>query len=159
MKVKVTVEIDDVIVSDYVSPPVSISDPVVDTFPDDSTDIVAPPTAPEFPGTILMTVQHPSKPHALLSTYKTENGHGFPMFTAFPTDNQAHADLRIKIPNGIQLLVYSQVVKGDSDKYAYRIEDGHDNYFAGLGAVDNKGNPLNVNCIYIRKEWAIKETL
>jgi len=107
-----------------------------------------------FPNTILRTVQHPTKAHGLLTTWRAKNAKGFPMFTAFPTDNPDHDSLRIKIPNGTQLLVNKVPVKGDSAKYASKIVD-HDGYFAGLGAVDHKGEPMDVNKLYMREEWLI----
>jgi len=100
----------------------------------------------------LVTVRHPSKEHVLLSTWRSKNTKDFPMFTAFPTDNPAHESFRLKIANGVQFYVEPEIVKGDSDKFAYKIIDW-DGYFAGLGAVDHKGEPLDVNKLYIRSDW------
>jgi len=54
-----------------------------------------------FPNTIIRTVQHPTKAHGLLTTWRAKNAKGFPMFTAFPTDNPDH---EITIHYGLRFL-------------------------------------------------------
>lgn len=132
--------------------PGSFFGPVVQV-PDNGQPPVVNPD-PDIVNGTLVTVQHPSKEHALISTWRSENANGFPMFTAFPTDNPVHEPLRLKILNNIQFYVEPEIVKGDSDIFAYKIIDW-DGYFAGLGAVDHLDEPLDVNKLYIREDWCV----
>ena len=132
----------------------SVSIPGVVTPPVDDSGKA---THISYPNSILVTVQHPEKAHALLGTWAVKNAKGFPIFTAFPTDLDAHRDLRIRIANGIDLLVDDTPVKGDSDVYGLKIIDW-DGYFAGLEALGNGGVPLDPDKIYIRRDWCVNKT-
>lgn len=115
-----------------------------------STPAPAPPP-PQFPNTSLVTVSNPDKPHALLVWSEYHNASDYPIFTIFPKDSTApeYQARRIRIPNGTQLLVKNEEVRGNGGQLAFRIVD-HDGYFAGLGDPD-----MDVTKIYIRKEWVL----
>jgi len=106
------------------------------------------------PNTMFVTVQHPTKGRGFLSTWRSKNAKGFPIFTAWPTDGESYVSSRIFLLNGAKVLVEKVPVKGDNDKYGFKVVDW-DGYFARLSALGKDDEPLDVNKLYIRTDWAI----